>query len=177
MSIQEIIWAELTTGLPDKTQLVHTIIRLLAAALLGGLIGLQRQGVGKPAGVRTHILVASGAAVFVLAAAGSGMTPDAVSRVIQGLVTGIGFLGAGAILKRSRTWEIQGLTTAAGIWITAAIGVTVGLGGLGLALLGTGLTWLVLTVVGRLERLLPPTDKPAEQPDNLARPARGTAPG
>jgi len=68
MSIQEIIWAELTTGLPDKTQLVHTIIRLLAAALLGGLIGLQRQGVGKPAGVRTHILVASGAAVFVLAA-------------------------------------------------------------------------------------------------------------
>lgn len=140
MSIQEIFWAELTTGLPDKTQLIHTVIRLVAAALLGGLIGLQRQGVGKAAGVRTHILVASGAAVFVLAAAGSGMAPDAVSRVIQGLVTGIGFLGAGAILKRSQTWEIQGLTTAAGIWVTAAIGVTVGLGGLGLALLGTGLT-------------------------------------
>jgi len=149
--MKEIFWAELTAGLPNSTQLVHALIRLTAAALLGGLIGWQRQGVGKPAGLRTHILVALGAAVFVLGAAGSGMPPDAVSRVIQGLVTGIGFLGAGAILKRSQTWEIQGLTTAAGIWVTAAIGVTVGLGSLGLALLGAGMTWLVLAIASRLE--------------------------
>ncbi|MCI1189777.1 MgtC/SapB family protein [Hymenobacter sp. DH14] len=150
--MMDIIWDELTAGLPNKAQLVHTVIRLLAAALLGGLIGWQRERAGKSAGLRTHILVSLGTTVFVLAAAGSGMSPDGVSRVIQGLVTGIGFIGAGAILKLSQTREIQGLTTAAGIWITAAIGVTTGLGSLGLALLSTGLTWAVLTVASRLER-------------------------
>jgi len=154
--MKEIFWDELTSGLPTATQLVHAIIRLTAAAVLGGLIGWQRERAGKAAGLRTHILVSLGTTVFVLAAAGSGMSSDGVSRVIQGLVTGIGFLGAGAILKLSRTREIQGLTTAAGIWVTAAIGVTTGLGGLGLALLSTGLTWVVLTVAGRLEGLRPP---------------------
>ena len=79
------------------------------------------------------------------------MSLDGVSRVIQGLATGIGFIGAGAILKLSATREIQGLTTAAGIWMTAAIGVTVGLGALGLALLGTILTWIVLASIGLFE--------------------------
>lgn len=151
--MMEIIRNELTSGLPDKTQLVHTLIRLVAAVLLGGLIGWQRERAGKSAGLRTHILVSLGTTVFVLAAAGSGMSPDGVSRVIQGLITGIGFIGAGAILKLSQTREIQGLTTAAGIWITAAIGVTVGLGSLGLALLSAGLTWFVLTVLTHPEKL------------------------
>jgi|GEM_PF-7074247 len=109
--MMEIIWDELTAGLPNKTQLVHTIIRLVAAALLGGIVGWQREWAGKSAGLRTHILVSLGTTVFVLAAAGSGMSPDGVSRVIQGLVTGIVFIGAGAILKLSQTREIQGLTT------------------------------------------------------------------
>jgi putative Mg2+ transporter-C (MgtC) family protein len=147
----EIFWSELTAGLPDVSQLMHVTIRLLAAMLLGAIIGMQRELAGKAAGLRTHILVALGTALFVIAAAGSGMSLDAVSRVIQGLAAGIGFIGAGAILKLSETREIKGLTTAAGIWITAAIGVTVGLGALGLALLGTLLTWMVLASIGIIE--------------------------
>jgi len=147
----DIIWDELTAGLPTITQLIHAVIRLVAATLLGGVIGVQRERWGKPAGVRTHILVTVGTTLFVLAASGSGMSLDGVSRVIQGLTAGIGFIGAGAILKVSKSREIQGLTTAAGIWTTAAIGVTVGLGSLGLALLGTVLTWIILTLVGRIE--------------------------
>lgn len=147
----DIIWSELTSGLPDSNELAHVAVRLLAAVLLGAIIGLQRELAGKAAGLRTHILVALGTTLFVLAAAGSGMSSEGVSRVVQGISTGIGFIGAGAILKLSATREIQGLTTAAGIWMTAAIGVAVGLGGLGLALLGTMLTWSILASIGWLE--------------------------
>lgn len=148
----EILWGELTSGLPDRYELARVIVRLLAAGLLGAVVGWQRERAGKAAGLRTHILVALGTTLFVLAASGSGMSSDGVSRVIQGMTTGIGFIGAGAILKVSATREIQGLTTAAGIWMTAAIGVAVGLGGLGLALLGTMLTWIILASIGLLER-------------------------
>ena len=147
----DIIWSELTSGLPDANELAHVVVRLLAAVLLGAIIGLQRELAGKAAGLRTHILVALGTTLFVLAAAGSGMSSDGVSRVVQGISTGIGFIGAGAILKLSATREIQGLTTAASVWMTAAIGVAVGLGGLGLALLGTILTWIILASIGLLE--------------------------
>lgn len=147
----DILWQELTYGLHDATQLAHALIRLTAAALLGALVGLQRQRAGKAAGLRTHILVCVGTTVFVLAGSGIGMSPDTVSRVIQGVATGIGFIGAGTILKLQREREIQGLTTAAGIWMTAAIGVAVGVGSLGLALLSAGLTWLILQLAGRVE--------------------------
>lgn len=147
----EIIWSELTSGLPDTAQLAHTIIRLVAAMLLGAVVGLQREHAGKAAGLRTHILVALGTALFVTASSGIGMSLDSLSRVVQGIATGIGFIGAGAILKLSATREIQGLTTAAGIWMTAAIGVTVGLGSLGLAILGTIFTWIVLASIGLIE--------------------------
>ena len=147
----EIFLSELTSGLPNTTQLAHVVIRLIAAILLGAVVGIQREQAGKAAGLRTHILVALGTALFVIAATGSGMSSDGVSRVIQGLASGIGFIGAGAILKLSATREIQGLTTAAGIWMTAAIGVAVGLGALGLALLGTILTWIVLAAIGQFE--------------------------
>lgn len=147
----EIIWSELTSGFPDTAQLVHVLIRLVAAIVLGAFIGWQREQAGKEAGLRTHILVSLGTALFVLAAAGSGMSSDGVSRVVQGLVTGIGFLGAGAILKLESERQIHGLTTAAGIWMTAAIGVAVGLGGLGLALIGTVMAWIVLAVLGRID--------------------------
>lgn len=147
----DILWQELTHGLPDGRQLIHVLIRLIAAAALGAFIGLQRERAGKPAGLRTHILVALGTTSFVMACAGVGMSLDGLSRVIQGIAAGIGFIGAGAILKLSEQQEIQGLTTAAGIWMTAAIGVAVGLGTLGLALLSTGMTWIVLALLVRYE--------------------------
>jgi putative Mg2+ transporter-C (MgtC) family protein len=144
----EILWEELTSGLPDARQFVHVVIRLIAASLLGAAVGFQREKAGKPAGLRTHILVALGTAVFVLACSGVGMSLDGVSRVIQGIVTGIGFIGAGSILKLNEERDIQGLTTAAGVWMTAAIGVAVGLGSLGVAILSTVFTLIILALAG-----------------------------
>jgi len=147
----DIILEELTAGMPDARQLVRMIIRLLAAMLLGAIIGIQREHTGKPAGLRTHMLVALGAALFMLTAAESGMDSADLSRVIQGLATGIGFIGGGAILKLSKEHEIKGLTSAAAIWMTAAVGVAVGLGRLWLAILSMVLTWFILAVVGKIE--------------------------
>lgn len=147
----DIFWEELTAGLPDARQLIHVIIRLIAATLFGAAIGMQRERAGKPAGVRTHILVTLGTCVFVLAGSGYGMNSDGLSRVIQGIVTGIGFIGAGSILKLNEERDIKGLTTSAGVWMAAAIGVAVGLGALGLALLSTILTLIILALVGRIE--------------------------
>jgi putative Mg2+ transporter-C (MgtC) family protein len=147
----DIILEELTAGLPDARQFTRIVIRLLVAMLLGARVGVQREQTGKPAGLRTHMLVALGAALFVLAPMEAGMNFDGLSRVIQGLATGIGFIGGGAILKLSQEREIQGLTTAAGIWMTAAMGVAAGLGRIGMALLSALLTWFILAVIGRIE--------------------------
>jgi putative Mg2+ transporter-C (MgtC) family protein len=147
----DVVWEELTAGLIDARQLVHVLIRLTAATLLGAVIGIQRERAGKPAGLRTHMLVTLGTAVFVLACAGVGMSSDGLSRVIQGLVTGIGFIGAGSILKLSEQRDVQGLTTAAGVWMTAAVGVAVGLGSLGVALLSTLFTLVILSFSKRIE--------------------------
>ena len=147
----EIFWQELASGLPDSQQLARVVIRLIAAALLGSIIGFEREKAGKAAGLRTHILVTLGTCGFVLTCSGFGMSSEGLSRVIQGIITGIGFIGAGSILKLNEERDIQGLTTAAGIWMTAAIGVAVGLGTLGLALLGAILTLIVLMVIGPIE--------------------------
>jgi putative Mg2+ transporter-C (MgtC) family protein len=156
-----IIWEELVGSFPGAAQAAGFTIRLLIAMLLGAVIGLQRERTGKPAGLRTHVLVSLGAALFVLAPLESGMDNDAVSRVIQGLVTGIGFLGAGAILKLQEKREVEGLTTAAGIWMTAAIGLAVGLGRLGLAIMTTILTWITLSLLGQMEQRM--NEKGSEQ--------------
>ena len=148
----DIFWEELTSGLPDMRQLVHVLIKLTAATLLGAVVGFQRERAGKPAGLRTHMLVTLGTAVFVLACSAVGMGADPLSRVIQGIVTGIGFIGAGSILKLDRERDIQGLTTAAGVWMTAAVGVAVGLGSLGVALLSTIFTLIILSFAKRFER-------------------------
>ena len=148
----ELIWHELSAGMPDRGHLIIVLLRIVMAAILGAIVGLQRERAGKPAGLRTHMLVSLGTAIVVLACSGSGMSLDGLSRVIQGVVTGIGFVGAGSILKLSEQREIKGLTTAAGLWMTAAIGVSVGLGALGLAVLGTLLTVLVLALEGFEER-------------------------
>lgn len=155
----DIIWEELITGFPDKQQLARLIVRLAAVMLLGAIIGLQRERSGKPAGLRTHILVALGAALFVLAPLEFGMNSDSISRVIQGLITGIGFIGAGAILKLEEQREIEGLTTAAGIWMTAAVGVAAGLGRLGLAVACTILAWAILSVFQKIEYWLNEKEK------------------
>ena len=140
------LWHELTNGFPDRNRLIIVLLRVFAAVLLGAVVGLERERAGKPAGLRTHMLVSLGTAVVVIACQDSGMSLDGLSRVIQGMVTGIGFIGAGTILKLNEQREIQGLTTAAGLWMTAAIGVAAGLGILGVALIGTLVTVLVLVL-------------------------------
>ena len=140
----DLLWQELTTGFPDRTRLAIVLIRVIAAVLLGGFLGIERERTGKPAGFRTHILVCLATAVVVLACTEAKMSVDGLSRVVQGVVTGIGFIGAGSILKLSQERQIKGLTTAAGLFMTAIIGIAVGLGALGLAVIGTLLTLLVL---------------------------------
>ena len=108
--------------LPEWTQLVRVSVRLLVAALLGGCIGFERERERKAAGLRTHILVAMGAARFAIAPLEAGMTISDAGRVFQGIATGIGFIGAGTILQLTEQQEIKGLTTAAGLWLTAAMG-------------------------------------------------------
>jgi len=155
----DILWTELTAGIPDGRHLAIFLIRLIAATLFGAVIGYERQRAGKAAGLRTHILVAAGTAMFILGCEGAGIRTDsdAISRVIQGIITGIGFVGAGSIIKRDSERDIQGVTTSAGIWMTAAIGVTVGLGMIGLALMATILSLLILRVTVYFERRLSKT--------------------
>ena len=149
-----LIWEELTGGFSGTQEMVSLTVRLVLASLVGAVIGFQRERMGKAAGLRTHMLVSSGAAVFVIGGAELGMGSDSLARVIQGLITGIGFLGAGAILKIYERREVEGLTTAAGIWMTAALGVSVGLGRFGLALVATVLSLATLSLVRRVERAL-----------------------
>jgi putative Mg2+ transporter-C (MgtC) family protein len=135
------------SDVPDATQITRIIVRLTVAAVLGGLLGYERQKQGKSAGVRTHMMVAIGAALFVLIPQQAGATIADISRVLQGLTAGIGFLGAGAIIMGTRQTEARGLTTAAGIWVTAAIGVAAGLGRESTAVLSTVVALFVLSVV------------------------------
>jgi len=135
------------SDLPGPATIARGAVRLLVAAVLGGILGYQREHSGKSAGMRTHVLVALGGAVIVLAAHQASMLNADVSRIIQGVVTGIGFLGAGTIIKHEDPSHIRGLTTAAGIWLTAAVGVTAGLGREGLAILATFLAVIVLVAL------------------------------
>jgi putative Mg2+ transporter-C (MgtC) family protein len=136
---------------PDLEQFTRIMTRLLLAAVLGGVLGYERESKGKAAGIRTHMLVAMGAALFVLVPELDGMGVGDMSRVIQGIVTGIGFLGAGAIIKQGATeGDVQGLTTAAGIWMTAAIGIACGLGRESTAVISTVLALTVLALVPRM---------------------------
>jgi len=105
------------------------ILRLLLAVALGAGIGYQRERAGKAAGVRTHILVSAGAGIFTLVSIyGFGGTTVDISRVAAAVVVGVGFIGAGVIFRGARGEEVAGLTTAATIWVTAAIGLAAGAG-------------------------------------------------
>jgi putative Mg2+ transporter-C (MgtC) family protein len=140
--------------------------RLLIAAILGAAMGLTRQHLHKAAGLRTHMLVALGSAIAVLAACRSGMTSGDISRVIQGVVAGIGFLGAGTILKADSEQHLQGLTTAASVWTTAAIGVTAGVAPLWLTAVSGALAWLILGPLGGWERRLERKRNPCPPADS-----------
>lgn len=134
-----------------------TSARLLIAVLLGALIGINRDLHGKPAGLRTHSLVALGAALAVLASvrlAGSDHQADVVSRVAQGVLTGVGFLGAGVILRDPGDGRVHGLTTAAAVWVTALFGVASGAGAYREVGAGFVLVLLVLWLGGPIERLV-----------------------
>jgi putative Mg2+ transporter-C (MgtC) family protein len=137
------------SDLPDAEGLTRLLLRLFVAALLGGILGYERERAGKEAGLRTHMLVCLGAALFVFIPEQAGISDEGLSRVIQGLVTGIGFLGGGTILKLSSERRIEGLTTAAGIWLTAAIGIAAGLGREASAVVGTVVALLVLAALAK----------------------------
>jgi putative Mg2+ transporter-C (MgtC) family protein len=160
MNTWQTIWntvAEDFSDIPDVAQGTRITVRLILAAVLGGVIGYERESKGKAAGLRTHMLVALGSALFVLVVQQSGGGGDAVARVIQGLVAGIGFLGAGAILNNRSDPHIRGLTTAAGVWMTAAIGVAAGIGREVTAMLATLLALIILALLPRVELWISPT--------------------
>ena len=137
--------------LPDAAGVTRITLRLLIAAILGGILGFEREQKGKAAGLRTHMLVALGAALFVLIPQQAGASDADLTRVMQGLIAGVGFLGAGAIIKGNGGEEdIRGLTTAAGIWLTAAIGMAAGLGREATAVLSTLIALLILYIIPKL---------------------------
>jgi putative Mg2+ transporter-C (MgtC) family protein len=140
------------SDLPDVTELTRLCVRLLLAGLLGALLGFERENKGKAAGVKTHMLVAIGSAIFMTIPLQIGVQPAELTRVIQGMVAGVGFLGAGTILKAENEQRVQGLTTAAGIWMTSAIGMTAGLGQETSAILCTFLALIIFFVMPRVAR-------------------------
>ena len=139
-------------------------VRIGAAVVAGAVIGADREIKRKPAGLRTHALVSLGSALVVLATAGaSGGDGDAVSRAVQGIITGIGFLGAGVIMQYESQRKIEGLTTAASIWMSSALGIACGAGLVELVLIGTVAVLLVLIGGDSVERLLQPKDPPPDR--------------
>jgi putative Mg2+ transporter-C (MgtC) family protein len=123
---------------------IEMVLRLVLALVLGGVIGFQRERSGKEAGLRTHILICSGAALFTVVSI-YGFPGSDPARIAAGIVTGIGFLGAGVILHRSGG-EVVGLTTAATIWAVAAIGLAAGAGLYIISVVATVLTLVILFI-------------------------------
>ena len=139
-------------ALPDAGTTTVIVVRLLTAAVLGGMLGMERESKGRAAGLRTHILVSVGSALFVMAPLLSGIAPGDVTRVMQGIVSGLGFLGAGAIIKLQHDERIEGLTTAAGIWMVSAIGMAAGMGMEIMALATTLIALVVVALIPRIAR-------------------------
>jgi len=137
------------TDIGDGAGIVRIVVRLLVAVVLGGVLGWERESVGATAGLRTHMLVSLGSALFVLIPVQAGMKMEDLSRVLQGVTAGIGFLGAGAILKQRDRNDVRGLTTAASIWLTAALGVAAGMGREATALLSTLFALVILAILRR----------------------------
>lgn len=144
------VWSALTvefSDIPDAATVTKVTVRILVAGLLGGILGYERERKARSAGIRTHMLVAVGAAIFMVGPTQAGMSVGDLSRVMQGVVQGVGFLGAGAIILGTAGRQVQGLTTAASIWAAAGIGVAAGLGMEATAILATGIVLFILAVV------------------------------
>lgn len=138
----------------ESTEMIRIIIRLFLAAILGGALGYERERNSKDAGIRTHMLVAVGTAIFVIAPLKAGATLGDVTRVMQGVVQGIGFLGAGAIIVGTAHQRTRGLTTAAGIWATAGIGMAAGMGLEFTAVVATVVLLFILSVVPHVSKTI-----------------------
>lgn len=135
------------SDLGNVEDITRIVVRLLVAVLLGGLLGYERESVGASAGLRTHMLVSLGSALFVLIPLQAGMEVSDLSRVLQGVTAGIGFLGAGAILKQTDRNDIKGLTTAASVWLTAAVGIAAGMGREATAVLSALFALVILSIL------------------------------
>src|SRR5580765_8102991 len=134
------------------TTFSEALLRLALAAALGGAIGLEREFRHKPAGLRTNMLIALGSALFAILSVELGAGAGSPDRIAAQVVTGIGFLGAGAILRSGD--HIHGLTTAATIWVNAAIGMAAGLGSYTIATVGAAITLVVLALLPIMENLV-----------------------
>ena len=135
------------SDLGDVDDITRIVLRLLVAIVLGGLLGYERESAGASAGMRTHMLVSLGSALFVLIPLQAGMKIEDLSRVLQGVTAGIGFLGAGAILKQKDQNDIKGLTTAASVWLTSAVGIAAGMGREASAVLSALFALVILAIV------------------------------
>jgi putative Mg2+ transporter-C (MgtC) family protein len=140
------------SDLGDAQDITRVVVRLIVAVALGGLLGYERESIGAPAGQRTHMLVALGSAIFVLIPLQAGMKIEDLSRVLQGVTAGIGFLGAGAILKLRDRNDIKGLTTAASVWLTAAVGVAAGMGRETTAVVSAVFAFVILSLLRRKDK-------------------------
>ncbi|MEX1250402.1 MAG: MgtC/SapB family protein [Hyphomonas sp.] len=160
--IRSTIIAEFS-DIPDVATVTKITIRISVAALLGGILGYERERKARGAGVRTHMLVAVGAAIFVIGPTQAGMSVGDLSRIIQGIIQGIGFLGAGAIILGTATRQVQGLTTAASVWAAAGIGISAGLGLEATAVLATVVVLFVLAIVPVFVRRAPLTSLDASE--------------
>ena len=148
----EQIWAAIVQEFSDLGSvgdITRVLMRMTLAVLLGGLLGYERESVGASAGLRTHMLVSLGSALFILIPLQAGMGIEDLSRVLQGVTAGIGFLGAGAILKQRDRNDIKGLTTAASVWLAAAIGVAAGMGREATAVASAVFAFVILAILRR----------------------------
>jgi putative Mg2+ transporter-C (MgtC) family protein len=150
------VWEQIWTAIGQEFSdlgsvgdITRVLMRMTLAVLLGGLLGYERESVGASAGLRTHMLVSLGSALFILIPLQAGMRIEDLSRVLQGVTAGIGFLGAGAILKQRDRNDIKGLTTAASVWLAAAIGVAAGMGREATAVASAVFAFVILAILRR----------------------------
>ena len=147
--VVETLRAELA-DLGNVADIVRVVLRLFVACALGACIGWERELSGAMAGLRTHMLVALGVAMMIMGSQLSGVAQAELSRVLQGIFAGVGFVGAAAII-RPHEGQIHGVTTAAGIWATAAIAAAAGLGRVPIAMIATAFTVVILVWLRRVE--------------------------
>lgn len=158
------------SDLGNVEQITRVAVRLSVAGFLGGLIGYEREHQGKAAGIRTHILVSLGSALFVLVPQLAGVPDAELTRVLQGLIAGIGFLGAGTIFLAEGKHRVKGLTTAAGIWMTCAVGATAGMGRESTATLSALLALAILSIGPRIGGRKVQDDTPNTKSDATGNP-------